>query len=179
MFWYDILIIVIVAAAFLYGFMKGIISELFALAAFILGIVIAMKFSFLVQPYILCFIKGNTAASIISFVVLFLLTAIIIIILGIFFKKAIKLSHLSWLDRIIGGIFGIVKGTIIAGVISLLIFTFAPGGKSFIKKSTFGRYTISTARIAVYLFPKNIQQKLKKDTKGKVKENVRERSLYG
>jgi membrane protein required for colicin V production len=153
MFWYDILIIAIIAAGFLYGFFKGIISELFAIAGLVIGIIVAMKFSFLIQPYLEPFIKGETAALIIGFILLFLLTAAGIITIGILFKKAIKFIRLSWLDRCIGGLVGVLKGVVVVGLISLLIVTFFPEGKKFMKQSTMGRYTIAIVRIAVYLLP--------------------------
>ncbi len=158
--WYDIFIIAIIAAGFLYGFLKGIISEVFALAGLVIGFLIAMKYSFFIQPYILPFVKKDVFALIISFILLFLLSASVIILIGIFFKKAIKFVHLSWLDRIVGGIFGIVKGVVIAGLISLFIFAIFPGGKAFIKKSTLGRHTVNIVRIAIYLLPEEVQKKL-------------------
>ncbi|TET78821.1 MAG: CvpA family protein [Candidatus Cloacimonadota bacterium] len=173
MFWYDIFTIAIIAAGFLYGFLKGIISEIFALAGLVIGFIIAMKFSFIIQPYILPLVKKETLALILSFILLFLVSAASIIVLGIFFKKTIKFIRLSWLDRVIGGIFGFVKGVIIAGLISLLIFTFFPGGKAFIKKSTLGRHTITIVRIAVYLLPQKVQKKLHESTTEKERERFK------
>ena len=119
MFWYDIFILAIIGAGFLYGLLKGIISELFALAGLVGGFIIALKYSFLLQPYILPIVKKEPIALIVCFIILFLLTAAAIITIGVFFKKAIKYIHLSWLDRIVGGIFGLIKGLIVAGLISL------------------------------------------------------------
>lgn len=181
MFWYDIFTIAIIAAGFLYGFLKGIISEIFALAGLVIGFIIAIKFSFIIQPYILPLVKKETVALIISFILLFLVSAVIIIAFGIFFKKTIRFIRLSWLDRVIGGVFGLVKGVIIAGLISLLIFAFFPGGKAFIKKSTLGRYTITVVRIAIYLLPEKVQKKLHESTKASehksTKENEKERFM--
>ena len=159
--WYDILMIVIIAAGFFYGVIKGIVSEIFALIGFVGGFVVAMKFSFILKPYILPFVKKEIIAVVFSFVVLLILTAVIFIMLGVFFRKALKIVHLSWLDRFIGGIFGIVKGLVIAGLVSLLIFVFLPGGKAFIEKSTVGKYTINVVRLAVWLLPEKVRKKLK------------------
>ena len=158
MFWYDILIIAIIAAGFLYGFAKGIISELFAIAGLVIGFLVAMKYSFLIQPFLLRFIKGETGAFVIGFILLFLLTAAAIIMIGIFFKKAIKFIRLSWLDRWVGALVGLVKGLIVVGLISLIIVTLFPDGKAFMKQSTFGRYTVAIVRIAVYLLPERFRK---------------------
>ena len=159
--WYDILMIVIIVAGFLYGMIKGIVSELFALIGIVGGFVVAMKFSFILKPYILPFVKKEIVAVVFSFAVLLILTAVIFIMLGVFFRKALKIVHLSWLDRFVGGIFGIVKGLVIAGLISLLIFVFLPGGKTFIGKSTVGKYTVNVVRLAVWLLPEKVRKKLK------------------
>lgn len=157
MFWYDILIIGVVAAGFLYGFFKGIISELFAIAGLVAGFIVAMKYSFLIQPHLLRFVRGETAAFVVGFLLLFLLTAAAIVMVGILFKKAIKFIHLSWLDRLIGGIVGIIKGVVVVGLISLLIVALVPDGKAFMKQSALGRYTITIVRIAVYLLPERFR----------------------
>jgi len=159
--WYDILMIVIIVAGFLYGMIKGIVSEIFALIGIVGGFVVAMKFSFILKPYILPFVKKEIIAVVFSFAVLLILTAVIFIMLGVFFRKALKIVHLSWLDRFVGGIFGIVKGLVIAGLISLLIFVFLPGGKTFIGKSTIGKYTVNVVRLAVWLLPEKVRKKLK------------------
>lgn len=160
MFWYDIFIIAIIGAAFLYGFLKGILSEIFALVGLVLGFVVGLKCSFLIKPYLLPVFKNETTALIVSFIVLFLATAAVIILIGILFKKAIRFIKLSWLDRLAGGVFGIIKGIIISGLISLLIFAFLPGGKSFINKSKLGRHVVSIVNIAVYLLPEKVQEKI-------------------
>lgn len=159
MFWYDIFILAVIGAGFLYGLLKGIISELFALAGLVGGFIVALKYSFFLQPYILLIIKKEPVALIVSFIILFLLTAAAIVTIGIFFKKAIKYIHLSWLDRIVGGIFGLIKGLIIAGLISLVIYTFFPGGKSFMKKSTLGRRSVIIVKIAMVLLPEKYRVK--------------------
>jgi membrane protein required for colicin V production len=160
MFWYDICIVAIIAAGFLYGFFKGIISEIFAIAGLVIGLIVAMKYSFLIQPYLLRFVKGETAALCIGFILLFLITAAAIIFIGILFKKAIKFIRLSWLDRWVGGMVGIVKGVIIVGLISLIVVALFPDGKTFMKQSRFGRHTITIVRIAVYLLPERFRKKL-------------------
>lgn len=160
MFWYDILIIAIVATGFLYGFFKGIISELFAIAGLIIGFLVAMRYSPLLQPSLLHFIKGETAALCLAFILLFLITAAAIITIGTLIKKAIKFIRLSWLDRLIGALVGVVKGVVVVGLISLLIITFVPEGRIFMKQSTLGRHTIALVRIAVYLLPERFRKRL-------------------
>jgi membrane protein required for colicin V production len=160
MFWYDIFIIAVVGAGFLYGFLKGILSEVFALTGLVIGFIVGLKFSFLIKPYLLPVVKNETISVIVGFIILFLCTAAIIILIGILFKKAIRFVRLSWLDRLVGGLFGIIKGIIISGLISLLIFAFLPGGKTLIDKSTLGKRAVSIVNIAVYLLPEKIQEKL-------------------
>jgi membrane protein required for colicin V production len=159
MFWYDIFILAIIGAGFLYGLLKGIISELFAFAGLVGGFIVALKYSFYLQPYILPLVKKEPISLIIGFIILFLVTAAAVVTIGIFFKKAIKYIHLSWLDRIIGGIFGVIKGLIVAGLISLVIYTFFPGGKSFMKKSTLGRRSVIIVKIAIHLLPEKYRVK--------------------
>ena len=158
MSWFDICILMIITAASLYGFLKGILSEIFAVAAIVIGFFVAFRFSVIVQPYFLPYIRRETSAQLICFVGLFFVTALSIVLIGVFLKKVLRVAHLSWLDRMVGGIIGIAKGILVSIFISLMIAVCIPGGKRFIRKSPLARRALSAARIVLYVLPVTTQR---------------------
>jgi membrane protein required for colicin V production len=113
----DFLILIPLAWGLVRGIMKGFIIELASILAFWLGIVIAWKFSSVVKDYLQSHFQINqTILPFLSFLLLFALVAIGIMMLGKFMEKLSELIQLKWLNRILGGLFGLVKNTLIVSI---------------------------------------------------------------
>jgi membrane protein required for colicin V production len=110
----DILVLLIVAAAAIFGFLRGFVSETMSLAAWVLAI-LAVKFfhaplaAALIDP-----IGSDTGASVLSFAVIFGLTFFIVRFIGDKLGAASRRSLLGPLDRLLGFGFGALKGIIVA-----------------------------------------------------------------
>ncbi|HKK10951.1 MAG TPA: CvpA family protein [Bacteroidales bacterium] len=107
------------------GFSKGFVIEVTTLIALLLGIYIAINFSFytsdLIRDY---FTIEEKYMSILSFAVTFVVVVIIIMLLGRLLEKFIDMIALGFLDKLAGGVFGILKAGLIISAILLVINTF-------------------------------------------------------
>lgn len=117
---FDILAALVLFFSLIYSMVRGMVREIFSLLAYIGGYFTAIgfreDFSVTLSPYI----SNPTASEIISFVLIFIATVFAISLLGKALKKLVHLAPgLSGLDRLFGGVIGLVKGIII-----LIIFTF-------------------------------------------------------
>jgi membrane protein required for colicin V production len=114
----DIIIVAILAFSTLYSFLKGVVREIFALLALVAGIVLARRYYYQAaqgwQRWI-----GSQASYLISFILLFLATYLIIILAGRLFRRILKTAELSWLDHLGGAFLGLVKGGLL---VCLLVF---------------------------------------------------------
>jgi membrane protein required for colicin V production len=115
-----VLVIILIIAAF-QGFRKGFIIELASLAALVLGIWGAIKFS----DWTAGFITRTTGfhsdnMSTIAFVLTFIAIVILIHILAKVLDNTIKAVALGFLNRLAGIIFGILKTAVILSIFLLL-----------------------------------------------------------
>lgn len=117
----DILVLLIVGAAAVFGFLRGFVSEVMSLAAWVLAI-LAVKFAHgpvaaaLVSP-----VGTKSGASVLAFALIFGVTFIAVRMIGNRMGIASRRSLLGPVDRLLGFGFGALKGLIVA----TLAFLFA------------------------------------------------------
>jgi membrane protein required for colicin V production len=126
--WLDI-VLAIPLLWFLYkGFRNGLIIELASLAALILGIYAALHFSFHVQGYLEeNFEIAEKYLYIVSFAITFLIAAIVVYLAGKIIHKLVSIVALGFLNRLAGGIFGLLKAALVLSVILYFINGFDQG----------------------------------------------------
>jgi len=120
----DLVLGIILIIAAIQGFRKGFIVEAASLAALILGIWGAIKFSDWTAGYISkTFNYHSSSLGTIAFLVTFIGIVILIHILGKILDSTIKAAALGFLNRLAGIIFGVLKTAVI---LSILLMLFDP-----------------------------------------------------
>jgi len=132
----DLLILLIVLISVIIGIVRGFVKELSAIVGLILGIYIAIYRYPLLEKYVIKVITSPSVAKVVSFLIIFLVVFFLVIILGLLIQKAIQLVMLGWLDKLLGGIFGIIKGLIISWLMLILVTAVYPKSYYSIQKST-------------------------------------------
>lgn len=112
------------------GFAKGLVIELASIVALILGIWMALKFSFTAEGYL----AENTEIDqdylpALAFAAVFLAVVIGVHFLARVLQRILKLAALGFVNRIAGAVFGVFKGTMILSFIFVFINSF--GGDTF------------------------------------------------
>ena len=109
----DIILTICLSAALIQGLFKGFTEQVIALVAIIAGTWAAYKFTGLVcsmvQPYL------NMSDRI--------LHVIVFILIGKIIKASIDFVMLGWLDKLLGGIFAVLKAALILGILIILFNT--------------------------------------------------------
>jgi len=117
----DLVLGIILIIAAIQGFRKGFIIEAASLAALILGIWGAIKFSDWTAGYISkTFNYHSSSLSTVAFLVTFIGIVILIHILGKILDSTIKAVALGFLNRLAGIIFGVLKTAVILSILLLL-----------------------------------------------------------
>jgi membrane protein required for colicin V production len=124
--WLDILLTTVIAASLIGGFVKGFARTAIGLTALLFGVVGGFWFYGTVAAYLREFIDSRRAANIIGFLLILLAFTAAGALLGALVAKLLKLVRLSWLDRGIGGAFGLVRGLLYAALLVLLMMAFSP-----------------------------------------------------
>jgi membrane protein required for colicin V production len=118
------------------GFSRGFIREVAALTGLFVGILFAYLLSeYVFQYFTIYFKSADFELKIISYVVVFFLTILLISALARMLTRVLKLVALSGINRILGAILGLGKWLVI---ISVAIFTLNRAQKNspIFKKST-------------------------------------------
>ena len=116
--WIDAIILIILGIAAVRGFIDGFVKEVAALAALILGIWGAIKFSaFTAAKLYEWFDMTGQYVGIIAFLITFGVIVIVIHFVGILADKVIDAVSLGFLNRILGIVFGLIKSVLILSVI--------------------------------------------------------------
>lgn len=117
----DLVLGIILIIAAIQGFRKGFIVELASLAALVLGIWGAIKFSDWTADFITDTTHYHSEhLNTIAFVVTFIAIVILIHILGKVLDNAVKAVALGFLNRLAGIIFGVLKAAVILSIFLLL-----------------------------------------------------------
>lgn len=120
----DIIILIIIVGSAIWGIFKGFVSQIVSLAALVLGIWYAFKFSGYLSAQAKEFLSISAAQSTLH-IIMFIVILILVLIAGHFLGKAlegiIKLSMLDWLNRLLGFVFAGIKSIIILSLIAYVI----------------------------------------------------------
>jgi membrane protein required for colicin V production len=126
----DIVILCLLGLLIFNGIRKGFIISLASLVALVLGIWVAVHFSGFMSGWLIrAFHPNGTWLPVLSFTLTFLLVVIGVMILARLLEKVVKTVGLGLLNRIVGGIFGLVKGILIVSVLLFILVSFDPKGK--------------------------------------------------
>ena len=116
----DIIILCILGILIIHGIWKGFILSLATLVALVLGIWAAIHFSGYISTFLVkIFHPSGAWLTIFSYILTFLLVVLVIILIARLLEKVVKTVGLGIPNRIIGGLFGLLKGIL---VVSFLLF---------------------------------------------------------
>lgn len=120
--WIDAAIIVILGLSMVMGFINGLVKEIASLAALILGIWGAIKFSsFTAAKLYDYFDMTGKYVGIIAFIITFLVIVVIIHFIGILADKLMDAVSLGFINKILGMAFSLIKSVLIMSVFFVVL----------------------------------------------------------
>jgi membrane protein required for colicin V production len=156
--WIDLLLLIVVGASVLTGFAAGFARVGVGFIAMIVGLFCGFWFYGIVGAYFLDYVSSHAIANLIGFFVIFFGVLILGAVVGRILAKFFKWAGLSWLDRLLGGAFGLVRGLVIgAGMVTVLL-AFAPSPPpGSVLDSKLMPYVITASGIFAALTPHEIK----------------------
>jgi membrane protein required for colicin V production len=132
----DIFLCIGLGFGVLKGIRNGFFVELASLVSMLLGILIAIKFSYLMKTYLQAHgFAGNQWIEVIAFAFTFIAVVIGVSILAKFFTKMADFANLGWINKLSGAIFGVLK-TILMMSILLNLLQKVNADYTFVSKKT-------------------------------------------
>ncbi len=124
--WIDVSIMIIILLNMIIGIRRGILRGIINLIGVITAIFLAIFWFKEVGEYISLHSQLiREIANILGFALIFLGIYLIARIIEMFFKKIFSLLFVSWIDGLGGALFGLTKGSLIVGIL-LVIIAFIP-----------------------------------------------------
>jgi len=132
---FDILVAIIIGFSLIRGICRGLGKELSSIIGVMAGYYAAYSYYPYIAKFLSQWISVVAYSRLIGFLVIFCGIFLIISILGVIIKYLLSISFLGWADRISGGLFGLIKGLLIASVLIIVFTTFLPKNAAFLKNS--------------------------------------------
>ncbi len=120
----DIVLLVILVAAGINGFVKGFFVELASVASLILGIWAAVEFSGMVQQWLSRYLDWSTdMMRVVAFILIFIFVVLVIHLVATLTEKFVRAIALSIFSRLAGAVFGVIKAAFILSLLMLVLLT--------------------------------------------------------
>ncbi len=115
---YAVLAIIVLSAGI--GVWRGFVREALSLAIWIFAFWLAYLGSGVFEPYLSGFIADQALRTVFAFIVLFLGIHIVGFIVSRLLSTLIKSIGLKGVDRVLGAVFGVVRGAVVIAVLVLI-----------------------------------------------------------
>ena len=147
----DIVIIVYLIISVLSGVAQGLIRSLLSIIGLIVGIILASN-SYQQFGGVLTFIPNADVANIVAFVIILLIVVAIAAVIAFLLRSLIKAIMLGWVDRLGGGILGLILGAL--SVSALLAIVAKMTDSSLITGSALAAFFLDKFPMIMGLLPK-------------------------
>jgi membrane protein required for colicin V production len=155
--WLDIVLAVTLLVFVILGLVQGFIRRLLGLVSVVAGLVLAALYYRGPGEVLGKLIRNPLLANFLGFLVLFVAVLVAGGLLGHLLSKAMK-GPLAFVNHVLGGIFGLLEGVLIGGVLvfALLVFDLAPGA---LRTSRAAPLAFAATRSVVNLIPQDLRAK--------------------
>ena len=116
----DVVILVVIGISFLIGLVRGFVRETLSLITWAVALWAAFTFADRFTQHFEQFLSDPTLRLIASFIVVFIITLVLLSLIGFFLSSVFESTGLTGIDRSLGGVFGILRGAIIVAVLIIL-----------------------------------------------------------
>ncbi len=153
----DYLLLILILLFALKGIFTGLVREVLSLAGFVAGILLAYGFYPLLARELIRYTQGlEYLSEAVAFFLIFLVVVVIFKIVASLITGLLMIVRLSWLNRLLGGVAGVVKGGILSLFIinTILLIPLPEGIKDSISSSYVVTILLEFSRIMASIFYK-------------------------
>ena len=151
-------IIVVILVSTVAAASEGFFHQAFGIAGLIVGYMLAAWQYARVAAWFAPHVNSPWLANILGFLVIFVAVVIVAAISGRIVRWAMKEAGLSLIDRLLGALLGLVKGSLFVAIILMGMTAFAPSS-SWLEGSELAPYFLVVGRAAIWLAPPELRAK--------------------
>jgi membrane protein required for colicin V production len=116
----DYLVLLTIVLSAVVGAMRGFLREVVALCAWVLALFLAWHFQDLVAPHLGGLMSGSTVRPWAARAIIVVLVLLVGAGVGAMLSHFVRLSIFSGMDRLLGFVFGVLRGVVLLGVFVIL-----------------------------------------------------------
>jgi membrane protein required for colicin V production len=161
----DWAIVVTLALSVLLGILRGVVREMFALAGWVIGVLLAIQFAAPIGNWLPLELPlgARTALAGLVIVVGTLLGAALVAAL---LRAVLSAAKLSIEDRMLGGLFGVLRGVIVIGIAVLVAVAAGAPRQTWWQASSLLPWAQASVRFASPLLPESLARYVPHAAKG-------------
>jgi membrane protein required for colicin V production len=160
--WLDIVLVIILLVSTVSAAQKGFTREVIGIAAAILGLICGIWLYGPAGSFLLPYVSSPQIAHFIGFFIVFLACIIAGSIVTAIIRRFVKTVGLSWFDRLLGAVFGVIRGTLLGLAVITALVAFAPAvaansAPAAVAQSRIAPYVIAGAHFLVAIAPRELK----------------------
>lgn len=140
------------------GFSRGFTRTVLGLTAFVFGLLLACWMYGSIGTLFLDYVSHRTIANFLGFVTVYAVIGVVAGLAGWLLVKFYKTVGLNWLDRLMGGGIGLVRGFVIGAVFVMALMGFSrnPPPQPVVE-SRLAPYMVDGARVLSWVAPRELR----------------------
>ncbi len=149
---------VIILVSTIFATTKGLMREIVSIVALAGGFLLAAFYYQVPGAWFSSFMRSESLAHLVGFLVIFVGIILIGAIISFLINKFVKMASLEWVDRLLGAVFGFLRGWLVCSIIVIGLVAF-PVKEDLLARSVLAPYVLAGARGAILLVPKDLKAK--------------------
>ena len=149
----DVVLLVVIGVSVTMGLLKGLVREVFALVGVVLGIALALLLAPRLGLALERWIEIPSASYAAALLLVFVLTLGAVALAAHLVTKLIEIAQLGFVNRLLGGAFGILRGGLIGLVLVLGLTLFLDGDAPLLSGSQIAPVIAEGAKTIAPLLP--------------------------
>jgi membrane protein required for colicin V production len=158
--WLDVVLLLIIGMSVIASFRKGMSRQIIHLVSVVAGIVLGAWFYGTVAAYLLPHVSSHTAANLGGFLIVFCGVLALGAMVSWTVGKFLRVTGLSFFDHLLGAVFGLVQGTLVATALIMGVMAFSKDGTPprSIDQSRIAPYVSQGSRVFAAMAPHELKE---------------------
>ena len=152
----DLIIVLVLLVSVIQAAVSGFFQEAFAIAGAVFGYIVAAWQYQRLAGHLAAYVSSRWLAEIVAFLLIFCVVLILAGILGRTVRWLIKEVGLSGIDRFMGALLGLVRGSLLVAIVLVSMTAFTPSSR-WLQGSGLAPYFLVVGRAAIWLAPAELR----------------------
>ena len=120
MSYFDVIVVAVIALSTIFAYARGVVRELFAVASWIVGLVVALRYADPAASLFASFDIPPAARHVLAFALILIVVLIAGGLVARIARRAVRGVGLGFADRLLGAVFGVLRGALLAVIFALI-----------------------------------------------------------